>query len=68
MVFSSKGCEGISAVEAVFCVLVPHPELPVQYFPSHLGESTARHTVDCWICMSLALDLLDGRYSGGTHR
>jgi hypothetical protein len=29
MMFASKSCESITAIEAVFCILVTHPELAV---------------------------------------
>lgn len=67
MMLSAKSGECIAAVEAVFCVLVPHPKLAVEYLPPHLSEGAAWQTVDCRACMCLALYLLDGGYCRRTH-
>lgn len=67
VVLSAECREGISAVEAILCVLVSHPELSVQDLPPHLPEGAPGQAVDCRACVCLALNLLDGRYCRRTH-
>ena len=43
MVLSSKGGKSISAVEAVFSILISHPKLAVKDLSSHVRKGITRH-------------------------